>query len=77
MPTYCGAFVERAAIEEAVVAAPEAGTSWVDDLHCTLLHTVDGASLESLQAAVGKDCTVAADALCVVTRLRVPMFGLH
>jgi hypothetical protein len=54
---------------EALTAAPEGDASWIEDLHCTLLHTADGVSLESLEAAVGKDATLAADALCVIARL--------
>jgi hypothetical protein len=70
MPTYCGAFVERAPITEALAAAGAAETpddvEWQEELHCTLLHTNDpksGGSLDSMQALVGKEATVVVDAL--------------
>lgn len=69
MPSYCGAFVERAPIAEALAAVdadlPE-GVEWIEDLHCTMQHVQDrscGGSLDRMQANVGKAATVVADAL--------------
>ena len=69
VPSYCGAFVGRAPIAEALAAVgagvPD-GVEWIDDLHCTLRHVLDpscGGSLDSMQALVGRAATVVADAL--------------
>lgn len=69
VPNYCGAFVGRAPIAEALdavgVGVPD-GAEWIDDLHCTLRHVLDpscGGSLDSMQALVGRAATVVADAL--------------